>query len=69
MLIESLFWVKFAANFEHYESLPYPVFPVDVLVRVPLSSEEGVLLADDLSIEECGQLKRGKKDQGGPTYK
>ena len=27
---------------------------VDVLVRVPLSGEEGMLLADDLSIEECG---------------
>ena len=31
---------------------------VDVLVRVPLSGEEGMLLADDLSIEECGQLER-----------
>ena len=30
---------------------------VDVLVRVPLSGEEGMLLADDLSIEECGQLE------------
>ena len=33
------------------------MFAVDVLVRVPLSGEEGVLLADDLSVEECGQLK------------
>ena len=32
------------------------MFAVDVLVRVPLSGEEGMLLADDLSIEECGQL-------------
>ena len=31
---------------------------VDVLVRVPLSGEEGMLLADDLSIEECGQLEK-----------
>ena len=34
------------------------MFAVDVLVRVPLSGEEGMLLADDLPIEECGQLQR-----------
>ena len=37
-----------------YYTISYPVFAVDVLVRVPLSGEEGMLLADDLSIEECG---------------
>ncbi len=37
------------------DSTAYPVLLINIFVRVPFSGEERVLLADDLTIEECGK--------------
>ena len=35
----------------------YPVFPINILICVPLSGQEGVLLANDLPVKEGDHLR------------
>ena len=52
-----MFKIHIALIYEKYKSI-YPMLLIHVFICVPLSSEEGILPTDDLSVKESGHCRK-----------